>query len=607
MPLRRLILPILFLIAGLAQTACQRGDKKSVILIAVDDLPVSDVSCARENAPESKASLDLLCRESVRFTHAFSPSPLGVPAIASVLTGLYPFQHQLHHNGQGLSPTFTTIAEAAVQKRYRTAFFSGGAPVLRKSGLNQGFEVFDDSIVPDLTSFTRPFSRSIIQFDQWLKQEVGGSSFFAVFYVPDLIFTNTETASDIGELRNFSYESQLEEFNEALNKLIASLKKSNRWDQTTLILTGLNGHTSSDRPGEISTLNLHSENTQVLLLIKPSQQKRDEGINWKIDKNVSLVDVGRTLFDILQVPFPAENSPDFPSESLAALLTQAENNLSEERLILLESAWADWRGLSNTRTALIKNHLLYLNDEEPRVYNTLVDRLETNSLAGSERNRLTGAGLQDILARNQFQPWRGIDSISEAKLSISYNHWTKPSSAPLLTRDLKRILARAPQDAEATLWLAQIALQSRDWKTLRELGLSSSTPLWVYVAEKNLGIVKTHFSDPCLNLLREKNLEPSQTKNCSDSLFLDFLDWRRSDLRGLSRDLQQKKFERAYRNHIIQLNMWRTNLSLDSIWDMNRETPFAPLPTDMILGLPEMQKVRAQLEKSIRVNSEEEI
>ena len=533
---------------------------------------------------------------------------MAAPAVASLLTGLYPFQHQVHNNGQSLGRDFHHfVAEAAVQKHFRTAFFSGGAPVLRKVGLNQGFEVFDDSIVPDLTSFTRPFAKSVAQFDQWLHQEVSGAPFFTVFYVPDLIFTNTETASDIGELRNFSYESQLEEFNEALNQLISSLKKSNRWDQTTLILAGLNGHTSSDRPGEVSPLNLHSENTQVLLLIKPAQQKRDEGINWKIDKNVSLVDVGKTLFDLLGSSAPGDNSQDFPTESLRPLLTQAENSLSEERVILLESAWAEWRALSNTRTALIKNHLLYLNDVEPRVYNTLVDRLETNSLAGSERNRLTGAGLQDILVRNKFEPWRGIDSITEAKLSISYNHWTKPSAAPLLTRDLKKILARSPQDAEATLWLAEISLQNRDWKTLRELGLESATPLWVYVAEKNMGIVKTHFSDPCLNLLREKNLEPSQTKNCGDSLFLDFLDWRRSDLRGLSRDLQQKKFERAYRNHMIQLNIWRTNLSLDSIWDMNRETPFAPLPTDMILNLPEMQRVRVQLEKRIRSNLEEEI
>lgn len=599
---------ILILFVGLVQTACQRGERNSVIVIAVDDLPVSDVSCARENSNESKSSgLDLLCRESVRFTHAFSPSPLAAPAVASMLTGLYPFQHQLRHNGGFLPARFQTAAEIAVGLRYRTGFFSGGAPVLRKTGLNQGFEVFDDSIVPDITSFTRPFSKSVAQYEQWLRQEVGGASFFAFFYVPDLIFTNTETASDIGELRNFSYESQLEEFNEGLSRLIEILKKTNRWDQTTLVLAGLNGHTGSDRPGEASTLNLHSENTQVLLLVKPAQRKRDLGINWKVDKNVSLVDVGRTLLDLLQGNPGGEANGDFPVESLKPLLTNAESALAEDRLILLESAWGEWRGLSNLRTALIQNHVLYLNDVEPKAYNTLVDRLETNPLGENERKRLVTGALQETLNRNQFSPWQGLDPLWVNKLGVPYDHWTNSISASRLVRDLKKILAKAPSDRETTQWLAQVALETRDWKTLHELGDTAAIPLWVYVSEKNTGGVRTHFSDPCLDLLREKNLEPRMTKNCGDNLFLDFLDWRRADARGLSRDLQQKKFERAYRNHVIQKNMWRTNLSLDLIWDMNMETPYAPSSLDMILSLPEMQKVRAQLEKRIRAKAEDEI
>ena len=49
-------------------------------------------------------------------------------------------------------------------------------------------------------------------------------------------------------------------------------------------------------------LNLHSENTQISLLIKPAGEPRDEGLSWSYDEPVTLPDIGRTLFDLLEAP-----------------------------------------------------------------------------------------------------------------------------------------------------------------------------------------------------------------------------------------------------------------------------------------------------------------
>ena len=187
-----LLLGLCFLL--ITQTSCQNKSQTSIVIVAVDSLSVGDISCAQKLA--ARSGLSVLCEESVRFTHAYTPSTLSVPAMASLVTGTYPFHHGLHNNGSpGLPSSFQTIAEVAVEKKYRTGFFSGGAPLFRKTGLNQGFEFFEDGFVPNLDQIFKPFNKNIDIFENWLNQEVKGDSFLAYFYVPDLLFLDTVTTS----------------------------------------------------------------------------------------------------------------------------------------------------------------------------------------------------------------------------------------------------------------------------------------------------------------------------------------------------------------------------------------------------------------------------
>jgi hypothetical protein len=596
---RRLLIFILIGL-GLVQVSCQISNRESILLIAVDDLVVTDVNCLSEGPVENKSGLDVLCKESVRFTHAFSPSTMASPALASLMTGLFPFQHGVRNNGQFLSATLPTAAKSAVARSYRTVFFSGGAPILRKTGLNLGFEVFEDNFAPGLSAIFRSFGRSSALFKQWLKQEAGGAPFFATIYAPDLIFTNTETVSDMGEPRNLTFESQLDEFNEALYDLFDYLKKNNRWDHTTVILAGLNGHTNSDRPNESSVLNLHSESTQIALLIKPSQRKRDEGITWKIDKNVSLVDVGRTLFDILDST-AAPPSEDFPAESLSDLLKHPETDLQEDRPIVLESGWGFWKGLSNIRSAVVKSHILFINDAKLGVYNTLVDRMETNPLPVTDSFAFSPHSILEALQKNNFSPWTGIPAATAAKLNLTYQRWNRPSQDKSLLRDLKKIFNKFPEDREIQNWTAEVALEQKDWTSLKQVGTRAGNDFWSYVADKNTGTVKNRFSNPCLALLRVKSFDVDMLRSCNDPLMLEFVDWIRNEARGLSRETQRKKFERSYRAHRIDLNIHRSNIGAGMIWDINKNTDYAPGQIDLVLSLPEFQHVRGQLEKSIRI------
>lgn len=599
---------LLSLAVSLVQTSCQSSQKSSILVIAFDDLSVIDVLCKEDMTNATRSGFEILCKESVRFTHAFNPSALAVPTLASIVTGIYPFQHRVRNNGlPSLEAQYFTVAEKALEQKYRTAFFSGGPPVWRKSGLNQGFELFDDGVIPTRQSLHRPFSVMAKSLLHWIRNEVGASSpFLAMVYAPDLIFTNTVTMNEFGEARNLSHESLLDELDTNLYDLFITLKNSQRWNDTTIIVVGLNGHTSDDRPGELTPTNLHSENTQVALFIKPRRKVRDEAIQWKVDRNISLVDLGNTLFELLGFKDnPNKPAEIFPVYSLTRLVEKNQMEWPESRFILLESDWARWREFSNRRSAVLSNHNLFLYDQSPQFFNTLTDRLEINPLRGSEMAPAEKIKILEVLDAVEAEPWQGYDEDIQNKYSPGFYRWMRPDQKMSLLRDLKIKAAMKNPDPDILNWTALLAFEQKDWNGLKQVAQKSGQVFWQFVADSNganngAKAIFNFSQDPCLRLLQITKLDSADLKKCDNSLFLDFIDWHRSDLRGLSRDLQKRRFERAYLNFLVDQNIKQANLATTLIWDISPKSPLGPELTDLVLSLPEYQKQRANLMKALQ-------
>lgn len=607
--MQRIILAFALCVLSLVQIGCQSSDKSSILIIAADNLAVSDISCSPDTISGTKSGFQLLCNESVRFTHAFTTSTLSAPALSSILTGLYPYEHNVRHNGApGLAPEFELASEIAVHQEYRTSFFTGGPPIFRRSGLNQGFELFDDSLVPGFSNLFRPFKKNASSFMQWLRHDVGNGPFFSVLYAPDLQFTNTITTTELGETRNLSFESQIDEFDESLHELFTQMKTARRWDNTTVILVGLSGHENGDHR-DLSTLNLHSENTQVALFIKPAQKKKTEQpIYWKVDQNVNLADLGKTLFEILGESVVENDNSDFPAHSLAGVLKSPVADWAEDRPFILESGWSLWRNAGPLRTAAISHHVLYINDANPKLFNTLVDRMELNPLPLLQQSLLpTTNRIQALLKKNQFPSFTPPNEEWMARLSIPYDRWTRADQEPLLLRDLKRLSSNSNYHSLNILnWTAQVALNQKDWETLRTLGKKNNVPLWQYIADKNLNAKNLKNTDSCIELLSIKEIDSSHLKECNDNLFIELVDWLRSDIRGLSKETQRKKFERSFKNYMLDQEIQRSNIALGMIWDTARESSYAPSRAELALHLPEYAKIRTQVYKSLATIDQEE-
>ena len=277
----------------------------------VENLGFNSFSCGDASGPPDEVLFESFCNESVRFTHAYTPSTMSQAAIASLLTGLYPREHGVRHNGAvGLSAKIETLAEVARDSRMKTSFISGGPPIFRRSGFSQGFDIFDDSVAPALKSLYRPASSVVSMFLDWQKPLRGGWLSFLFFADPQ--FVDQPTVDDLGEERESSYEGQVAEVSESIESLVKEMKRRQVWDSTTVVLVGTNGFGSENRPSDPQAVNLFADATRVVLMVKPAHTDKPGFVkpsNWKIDSNVSLADLGETLLkcsapQVCRVQFP---------------------------------------------------------------------------------------------------------------------------------------------------------------------------------------------------------------------------------------------------------------------------------------------------------------
>ena len=573
------------LLIGLLQTSCEGRRKPSILVIAVDRLPFHLSLCAKD-AESENSGFQTLCDESIRFTHALTTSTMSVPALASVLTGTYPVKNGVRQNGgPGLSPRFRTVAEAALRRGFRSAFFSGGAPVWRRSGLHQGFEIFDDNVNFPSGRLFRSFAETKNIFETWLRQEVEEKSFLSVIYAPDLDFPDTVTETPTGEIRNLSYESQFEELDESLYELFRFLKKRDRWNDTAILVVGLNGREISPRPREVEPVLLNSENTQVSLFIKPAIKARDEAIHWTIDRNVSLADLGKTLFALVSDSLPAKDDSAFPVFSLVTGLTSAQPDWPEDRPLLTESAWTSWHGLGPIRAAVLKNFELMIYDEKPMIYNTLTDRMEMAGLRG----RKLDVDVTEKLRLVGFQPWPGLPHSASLLFQIPTLNWLTQARSPAWHRQLVKLSQNSNADERILRWTAQSCLEQKDWITLERIATGPQHLLWKQIAQRNLG-KKVVIDDVCLSLLAKKDALPGDLKVCPDETFLSLLHWVRADLKGDGRDLARRRFLKAWENAQQDLRILKANAGLGLLWLPASAEDALPSRTSLALSLGELRR-----------------
>lgn len=158
-PPLRILLPAALLLLGAGGCGCgddapeELPDPPNIVLFTIDTLRADHLHCygyRRETSP----ALDALAEEGILFERAYSVMGTTLPAHVSIMTGLYPHQHGLVAN-HGVAGGFQsgegrrTVAELLSEAGYHTAAFVSGPTVSAATGLNSGFEIFEDHVDPN--------------------------------------------------------------------------------------------------------------------------------------------------------------------------------------------------------------------------------------------------------------------------------------------------------------------------------------------------------------------------------------------------------------------------------------------------------------------------
>jgi hypothetical protein len=345
---------------------------ESIIIILVDSWDAGAIRCNDSNDDNGESGIGILCRQSTRFSHAFSTSTMASPNIVSLMTGLYPSEHLFRSNRPDSVIASRWLPEDLKSKGYITSLYSAGAPINHRMGLHKYFDQFEDYLDSKVAgSIARSADLVLDGALFWINEHLNEKNFMVV-YINDPLFA----LQNYADLAASEYRGKViaEDVDQQIGKFLGALKKNGVYEKSWIIFAALSGQTTpEERPNEIKPLNLYSENVSVPLLVKPPNGIK---LPTQIDYNITLADLGYTLFK----KFGKGAVQPTKSNTLPRIDIFDPQEDVDQRMILIESFFDAWRGGGAIRYSVRRGHDLVIADTVPLYFNTLIDRQEVSAI-----------------------------------------------------------------------------------------------------------------------------------------------------------------------------------------------------------------------------------
>lgn len=369
-----LLTAALFENSGFAQAA-PRKSPPDVFLITIDTLRADHVGCYGDKQIETP-TLDALAADGIRFTHAFTHSPITNTSHATILTGLLPSVHGVTDFGVPLAPIHLTWAELLKQQGYHTAAFIG-AVILDSNalapGLDRGFDFYDN--FPAKTATKERWGRlerrgmTVVQHAEvWLDKHRTSPRFVWVhLYDPHDPYEPPPPFSE--KYKGRLYDGEIAYADSALAYFIATLKKSGAYENAVIVVVGDHGEGLGEHGEETHGLFLYDSTLHVPLILK---MPRGTHRGLVIDSQVRTTDILPTVLDLTNIPPPDELN----GASLLPLIKGGDKSgraLFGETDYPLRWGWAPLRALRADNMKLIEapRPELYRLDSDPGELNNV--------------------------------------------------------------------------------------------------------------------------------------------------------------------------------------------------------------------------------------------
>lgn len=231
--------------------------------------------------------LEALLGEADWGGRAIASSSWEAPAMASLFTGLSPWQHQVLWSGQAkLAPALVTLPEALKARGYGTVAYPASPWASRRFGYAQGFDVFaaqaGANAAERLESLGkgRTFVWIHIPHPQvpWIRRDrliprLGPNTpQLPVRIVPRQLTPFFDPAVPIppGRRRRFEamYRLNAAWADERLGRLLEALRESGQWERTLLVVTSNQGEELGEKGQILTGGNLGRQLLEVPLAVK---------------------------------------------------------------------------------------------------------------------------------------------------------------------------------------------------------------------------------------------------------------------------------------------------------------------------------------------------
>jgi len=311
------------------------GPRPNILLVTLDTLRADYVGCMGNNWVETPG-LDALAADGILFEDTISQSPTTGPSHCSIMTGVYPPDHQAW-NGMPMRQGLLTIADVLSANGYETIAFTASTTTRSiNTGLQQGFDRYVDSLVSWSSVFGRDEFQNLIFFYligvaqnfeirgdvvtrralAWLDQRSDRPFFVWLHYfdphdpyeAPEpyrLMYRDkVKDGLPMARIRE-DYAGEITYTDAQLQRVIDALRKRGLYDKTVIVVTSDHGEAFGEEHWQYTEVGHGSfiyDTTQHVPLIIKHLDSRGKG--RRISQQVQLVDIFPTILRWVEIDIP---------------------------------------------------------------------------------------------------------------------------------------------------------------------------------------------------------------------------------------------------------------------------------------------------------------
>ena len=410
----------------------------NVVVITIDTLRADHLGCYGYKAIRTP-NIDGLSSDGVRFTRAFTPVPVTLPAHTVIFTGSYPMLSGMHDfSANRLSDTQPTLASILKERGYSTAAVVGSAVLDSRFGLNRGFDFYYDHF-----DFNRLQESNLDQMERkgnlvvdtaldWLEKN-SRQKFFLWVHLYDPHFPYTPPEPFLTQYASQPYDGEIAFADAQVGRVLQYLKAKHLYDGSIIVLSGDHGESLGEHGEKTHGFFVYNATLHVPLLLHLPSGARGKSVS----EIVSLADIVPTVLNELKLDAPSTVQG---RSLLPAIEGKAERDsrslYAETFLPRIHFNWSELRAVEN-------DTYHFIDAPRPELYDVSRDPGETRNLFGEKkavgeemRNKLAGL-IRDYGASKELAEKTGLDPVLMERLkSLGYAGFSGGGNPTISNRDL---------------------------------------------------------------------------------------------------------------------------------------------------------------------------